>query len=247
MVQQVGERALQFGLGRLLAQQRLDVLQRTPQLVELVRQYVELRAGQQDDVPGQPCLRRRGTLLAGPLPTGLAAVQPRATDRSLPGRTRRHQPHRCDSPAPGGGLPGERPSTPARVPRHGTVDARTCRSRRTRQNDTGGVQGWSNRSRHPAEIGAFDELTEEHLRAAGSLKWARHGTAIGAWVAEMDLGLAPPVTQALHEAIDLVDTGYCRAGGGSGPSFAAFAGVAGSCRPRDHGIGPTNAVLKCGW
>ena len=52
----------------------------------------------------------------------------------------------------------------------------------------------------PGGIGAFDELTEEHLRAAGSLKWARYGTAIGAWVAEMDLGTAPAVTQALHEA-----------------------------------------------
>ena len=57
-------------------------------------------------------------------------------------------------------------------------------------------------------IGAFDDLTEEQLRAAGSLKWARYGTAIGAWVAEMDLGTAPAVTQALHEAVDQARFGY---------------------------------------
>jgi cysteine-S-conjugate beta-lyase len=60
----------------------------------------------------------------------------------------------------------------------------------------------------PGGIGAFDDLTEEHLRSAGSLKWARHGTAIGAWVAEMDLGTAPAVTQALHEAVDRARFGY---------------------------------------
>ena len=58
----------------------------------------------------------------------------------------------------------------------------------------------------PGGIGAFDELTEEHLRAAGSLKWARYGTAIGAWVAEMDLGTAPAVTQALHRRSTVLDS-----------------------------------------
>ena len=54
----------------------------------------------------------------------------------------------------------------------------------------------------------FDDLTEERLRAAGSLKWSRFGPAIGAWVAEMDLGTAPPVTKALHEAVDRTAFGY---------------------------------------
>jgi cystathionine beta-lyase len=64
----------------------------------------------------------------------------------------------------------------------------------------------------PADSGPgpliFDDLTEDRLRAAGSLKWARYGTAIGAWVAETDFGTAPPVTQALHEAVDQARFGY---------------------------------------
>jgi cystathionine beta-lyase len=56
--------------------------------------------------------------------------------------------------------------------------------------------------------GGFDDLTEEHLRAAGGLKWARYGSAIGAWVAEMDLGTAAAVTLALHEAVDDARFGY---------------------------------------
>jgi cystathionine beta-lyase len=54
----------------------------------------------------------------------------------------------------------------------------------------------------------FDDLTVERLRAGGSLKWARYGPAIGAWVAEMDLGTAPAVTTALHEAVDRTAFGY---------------------------------------
>jgi cystathionine beta-lyase len=57
-------------------------------------------------------------------------------------------------------------------------------------------------------VPAFDGLTEEGLRAGGSLKWARYGTAIGAWVAEMDLGTAPAVTQALHDAVESGRFGY---------------------------------------
>ena len=48
----------------------------------------------------------------------------------------------------------------------------------------------------------FDALTEDALRAAGSLKWTRYGSAIGAFVAEMDFGTAPVVRRALHEAVD---------------------------------------------
>jgi cysteine-S-conjugate beta-lyase len=66
--------------------------------------------------------------------------------------------------------------------------------------------------REPAEGGsalsAYDALTEDALRAAGGLKWTRYPTAIGAWVAEMDLGTAPVVTRALHEAVDQARFGY---------------------------------------
>jgi cystathionine beta-lyase len=61
----------------------------------------------------------------------------------------------------------------------------------------------------PAELPlAFDALTEESLRTAGSVKWTRYGDAIGAFVAEMDFGTAPEVTRALHAAVDAGLFGY---------------------------------------
>lgn len=55
---------------------------------------------------------------------------------------------------------------------------------------------------------SFDSISEEHLRASGSLKWSRYGGATGAWVAEMDFGTAPEVTSALHTAVDAGRLGY---------------------------------------
>ncbi|WP_315501757.1 aminotransferase class I/II-fold pyridoxal phosphate-dependent enzyme [Actinomyces radicidentis] len=55
---------------------------------------------------------------------------------------------------------------------------------------------------------AYDALTPEALRARGSLKWSQYGDAIGAWVAEMDLGTAPAVTRALRGAVDDAAFGY---------------------------------------
>jgi len=54
-----------------------------------------------------------------------------------------------------------------------------------------------------------DAQTEADLRSRGSLKWSgtEPGT-IGAWVAEMDLPLAPSITAALHRAADRGLTGY---------------------------------------
>ncbi|PRY50044.1 cystathionine beta-lyase [Geodermatophilus tzadiensis] len=52
-----------------------------------------------------------------------------------------------------------------------------------------------------------DDLIER-LRARGGLKWTRHPGALGAWVAESDLGTAPAVTRALHEAVDRGLLGY---------------------------------------
>ena len=48
----------------------------------------------------------------------------------------------------------------------------------------------------------------ERLRAIGSVKWSQHPDAIGAFVAEMDFGTAPPIAAALHEAVDLGQLGY---------------------------------------
>ena len=54
----------------------------------------------------------------------------------------------------------------------------------------------------------FDALSEDALRSAGGLKWTKYGDAIGAFVAEMDFGTAPEVTQALHDAVDAGQFGY---------------------------------------
>ncbi|SDD50731.1 cystathione beta-lyase [Geodermatophilus telluris] len=52
-----------------------------------------------------------------------------------------------------------------------------------------------------------DDLIER-LRARGGLKWTRHPGALGAWIAESDLGTAPAVTRALHDAVDRGLLGY---------------------------------------
>jgi cystathionine beta-lyase len=46
------------------------------------------------------------------------------------------------------------------------------------------------------------------LRAIGGLKWSQYPDAIGAFVAEMDFGTAPPVTEAVHAAVDRGLLGY---------------------------------------
>ena len=47
-----------------------------------------------------------------------------------------------------------------------------------------------------------------HLRLRGSLKWTATPASVAAWVAESDLGTAPAVSAALHDAIDRGLTGY---------------------------------------
>lgn len=59
-----------------------------------------------------------------------------------------------------------------------------------------------------ALFAAWDAITPEQLRAAGSMKWTLFPNTIGAWVAESDLGTAPAVTAALHSAIDGGVMGY---------------------------------------
>jgi cysteine-S-conjugate beta-lyase len=56
---------------------------------------------------------------------------------------------------------------------------------------------------------AFDALTVEGLRARGSIKWTLHGEeSLGAFIAEMDFGTAPPILQALHAEVDTMTFGY---------------------------------------
>ena len=57
-----------------------------------------------------------------------------------------------------------------------------------------------------AEI--IDRTTADELRARGSWKWAKGGPGvIGAFVAEMDFGVAPPVEAALLDVIERRDFG----------------------------------------
>lgn len=56
--------------------------------------------------------------------------------------------------------------------------------------------------------GAFDDIARAQLATPQSRKWSLHAEAIGAWVAEMDFGIAPAISAALHEAIDAAHLGY---------------------------------------
>ena len=57
----------------------------------------------------------------------------------------------------------------------------------------------------------IDALTHDQLRASGGLKWNAFPDCIGAFVAEMDFGIAPPIAAALHAAIAESRTGYLSA------------------------------------
>ncbi|SEK48203.1 MalY/PatB family protein [Streptacidiphilus jiangxiensis] len=53
------------------------------------------------------------------------------------------------------------------------------------------------------------QLSLDRLRRRTSMKWRAYpGDVLPLWVAEMDVPLAPAVAAAVHEAIDLGDTGY---------------------------------------
>lgn len=54
----------------------------------------------------------------------------------------------------------------------------------------------------------IDALTIDDLRAAGSLKWTAYPDAIGAWIAEMDFGMAEPIRRVLQTETDALRTGY---------------------------------------
>jgi len=58
------------------------------------------------------------------------------------------------------------------------------------------------------DTAAFDSLSATQLMAAGSRKWTAFPGCIGAFVAEMDFGLAPPIRQALDKAMADGLTGY---------------------------------------
>jgi cystathionine beta-lyase len=76
----------------------------------------------------------------------------------------------------------------------------------------------------------FDAPALEELRQRKSVKWRMHDPEVlPLWVAEMDVPLAPCVTEALHAAVDRGDTGYAdglRADLQPGELARAFAGFA---------------------
>jgi cystathionine beta-lyase len=61
----------------------------------------------------------------------------------------------------------------------------------------------------PSFAATADQITIEELRARGSVKWTRGGPGvIGAFVAEMDFGAAPPIQAALLDVLKRTDFGY---------------------------------------
>lgn len=54
----------------------------------------------------------------------------------------------------------------------------------------------------------IDATTIEQLRATGATKWSAPDGSIGAFVAEMDFGIDPHITAALHRAVDAGSFGY---------------------------------------
>lgn len=69
----------------------------------------------------------------------------------------------------------------------------------------------------------LEQLTLSDLRRRSSQKWQAHGRdLLPLWVAEMDVLLAPDITDALHRAISDGDTGYT-ANRGYAEAVASFA------------------------
>ncbi|WP_369217275.1 MalY/PatB family protein [Streptomyces flavofungini] len=69
----------------------------------------------------------------------------------------------------------------------------------------------------------LEQLSLGQLRRRSSIKWRAHPSdVLPLWVAEMDVPLAPPVADALREAVAIGDTGY-PAGTAFAESLAAFA------------------------
>lgn len=55
---------------------------------------------------------------------------------------------------------------------------------------------------------AYDAISPDFLREVGGMKWSAFPDSVGAWIAEMDFGLAEPITAALQEAVARGLVGY---------------------------------------
>lgn len=69
----------------------------------------------------------------------------------------------------------------------------------------------------------FETPDIAELRARGGVKWSAFPEAIGAFVAEMDFGLAPAIRATLHEQVDLARTGYLPQAASDGLADASVA------------------------
>jgi cystathionine beta-lyase len=70
----------------------------------------------------------------------------------------------------------------------------------------------------------FDTITEAELRERESAKWRAYpGDVLPAWIAEMDVPLAPPIARELRRAIDRHDCGYANTHAGLAEAFAPWA------------------------
>lgn len=85
----------------------------------------------------------------------------------------------------------------------------------------------------------FDAITLDALRAGGGLKWNAFPDCIGAFVAEMDFGLAPEIRQALHASIDAGQVGYL-----STPPLRVLAEACADWQRRRHGWAVDPATVR---
>jgi cystathionine beta-lyase len=83
----------------------------------------------------------------------------------------------------------------------------------------------------------FDAITLDQLNRPSSRKWSLHPETIGAWVAEMDFGTAPAVTEALHRAVDDGVLGYLSPATSRAMAEATSAWLRADC---DWQISPNN-------
>ena len=66
----------------------------------------------------------------------------------------------------------------------------------------------NNRTNSGFDADAIDHTTAADLAEVGSDKWTRYPRCIGAFITEMDYGLAPCIQQAIDSACDHYKLGY---------------------------------------
>ena len=91
-----------------------------------------------------------------------------------------------------------------------------------------------------------DLLDADTLRARGGLKWTGMHADIAAWVAESDLGVAPPVLEAVHDAVGRGLLGYLPPAVRAtlGEAFAAWADGAYGWRVDPDRVRPVGHVTE---